>query len=44
MMRLVQEVSNTLSRRFTVKKIDRMVAGGRSMVYKSLWRLGRFDI
>lgn len=28
----MQEVLNTFSRRFTGKEIDRMVAGGRSMV------------
>lgn len=31
-MKLMQEVLNTFSRRFTGKEIDRMVAGGRSMV------------
>jgi len=30
----VQKKLNVLSRRFTGKKIDRMLAGGRSMVYK----------
>lgn len=43
-MKLVQEVVNTLSRMFTGKEIDSMVAVGRSMVRKSLWRLDRFAI
>lgn len=32
--KLVQKKMNVLSRRFTGKEIDRMLAGGRSMIYK----------
>lgn len=44
MTKLVQEVLSALSRRLKGKKIDKMVAGRRSMAYNRLWRLGRYDV